>query len=646
MKRKKVLIIGVVITVILLFTVGITYAAFNYNRTGTNNSQLVAGDIYMHYNETNELTITNAMPQSTYTENNYFEFTIDGKNTYTEQDIWYEIVLSHGDNHETRTERLRDDLLKFRLVEVVDGIEEELVTNQSYDDLTNQRIWVDTIPRNTNTEIIKTYRLYMWVSDSIRIGNTTDADYDVDTWNTDVYASVKVNVTGDFNEKNLPVRNSSDFKELVVSNNTETCPTYVEEDGITYISGTKDCIDFNYVWYSGKLWRITAIYPDGTMKMITDDAITIIRYGSNVNFYTDESNSSYMYQWLNEDFLSTLYNYENIIVTDARWNATQTSNVSTKPAETTMVTAPVGLLNSYEYYKSYQNTSSSNGYLNIGYSWWLLNPYSSSDVWYVYYIGYADSYYTSIYASGARPSINLQSGITINGGTGTSDDPYTISGDKGTVTANTTFLNTRQSGEYVNFDGDLYRIVGIENNTTKLNKMDYVRDESDAVIEKNFSSSTTFGSGDSDTYWDYYLNNTWYNSITQNYKNMLVEGTYYLGTTSSRNYKESICATASNTVTTADCEKTTSTWIGYVGLPRYGEMFASQQGSGSSSSEYMWLITPDSSSSVWCVAGNSYPHSSSPSSSAYGARPSINLSSAVKITGGTGLKNVPFEISL
>ena len=93
----------------------------------------------------------------------------------------------------------------------------------------------------------------------------------------------------------------------------------MEEDGITYISGTKDCIDFNYVWYSGKLWRITAIYPDGTMKMITDDVITTISYGTvNVNFYTDDSNSSYMYQWLNEDFLDTLYNYENIIVTDCK----------------------------------------------------------------------------------------------------------------------------------------------------------------------------------------------------------------------------------------------------------------------------------------------------------------------------------------
>ena len=448
---------------------------------------------------------------------------------------------------------------------------------------------------------------------------------------------------------------SSDFKELVISNNTSSCPTYVEEDGITYISGTANCIDFNYVWYSGKLWRITAIYPDGTMKMITDDAITTIAYGEDVNFYTDASTSSYIYQWLNEDFLSTLYNYENIIVTDASWNATNSnastvSDVSTKLPETTMVTAPVGLLNSYEYYKSYQNTSSSNGYLNIGYCWWLLNPYSSSNsrVWYINYSN-GGAYSTSMSSTlhGTRPSINLQSGITINGGTGTSDDPYTISGDKETITAGVTLLNTRNSGEYVNFDGELYRIVGIENNTTKLNKMDYVRDNDNTVIEKNFSSSTTFGSGDSDTYWDYYLNNTWYNSISETYKNMLVEGTYYLGIVEDYyNYKSAICEVTSSTVTTANCTKTTNTWTGYVGLPRYGEMFASQQGSGYSSSEFMWLITPLSSSNVWRVSRNGFANYSDPSIGMNDARPSINLSSAVKITGGLGTENDPFEISL
>ena len=442
-------------------------------------------------------------------------------------------------------------------------------------------------------------------------------------------------------ELRTPIKNA--ILNSVNNPDDSSCKTYVEEDGITYISGTKNCIDFNYVWYSGKLWRITAIYPDGTMKMITDDVITTISYGSNVNFYTDASTSSYMYQWLNEDFLSTLYNYENIIVTDASWNAAQTSSVSTKPSETTLVTAPVGLLNSYEYYKSYENTSYNNGYLNIHYIWWLLNPYSSSNVWLVNnYDGNADNDSSSGFAYGARPSINLQSGITINGGTGTSSDPYTISGDKETITAGTTLLNTRVSGEYVKFDGEIYRIVEIDDNTTKLNKMDYVRDESDAVIGKYFSSSTTFGNGSSDTYWDYYLNNTWYNSISETYKNMLVEGTYYLGTTSS-NYKGAICATASNTVTTADCSKTTSIWTGNVGLPRYGEMFASQQGSGSSSSESMWLITP--SSGVWLISGLGGAHYYS-TYNVREARPSINLQSSVKITGGLGTKSSPYEISL
>ena len=252
MKRKKVLILGVVITVILLFTVGITYAAFNYNRTGTNNTQLVVGDIYMHYNETNQLTIENAMPYSisgykhnsniteeevsvcvtyltsifgseednmwegesyesfcrgtgtrygytfqqwldnnwfyeealTYLEENniiktayvnlpYFEFTIDGKNTYTEEDIWYEIVLSYGDPHETRTERLRDDLLKFRLVEVVDASCFTTIIN-------NSTITITDYDKSCGIDVIipKTINGYLVTS----IGdNAFQYDYQVDS---------------------------------------------------------------------------------------------------------------------------------------------------------------------------------------------------------------------------------------------------------------------------------------------------------------------------------------------------------------------------------------------------------------------------------------------------------------------------------
>ena len=622
-KQRKILIIAI-FCVITLF-ISTSYALLtNFDKTD-NVVVFQTGNLNMSVNNTEGLiNLNNKLPESdTDGLANATPIVLTLTNTGTILIQGFDVKLV-SENSTTNVSTLSEDYIKYAI---------SLDNGNTYQ--------TPSILSSNDNIIYSGYNLAVDASVTIYLKVWIDENAGNNAINKTYYGSIQV----DLYQKKDRLLNES-IKADIVANNTGSCETYVEEDGITYISGTKDCIDFNYVWYSGKLWRITAIYPDGTMKMITDDAITTIEYGSNVNFYTDASNSSYIYQWLNEDFLDTLYNYENIIVTDASWNATQTDSESTKPTETTMVTAPVGLLNSYEYYKNYQNTSNSNNYLNIGYNWWLLNP-SSSLNWYVNDYGYVINQPsgTANTANGARPSINLQSGITINSGTGTRDDPYTVSGDKETVTANTTLLNTRQSGEYVNFDGELYRIVGIENNTTKLNKMDYVRDSDNTVIEKNFSSSITFGSGNSDTYWDYYLNNTWYNSINETYKNMLVEGTYYLGTTSS-NYKGAICATVSNTVTTADCEKTSNTWTGYVGLPRYGEMFASQQGSGVSSSSYIWLINPSSSSSVWIVSYFGYAHISDPSSNTHGARPSINLSSAVKITGGTGLENDPFEISM
>ena len=309
---------------------------------------------------------------------------------------------------------------------------------------------------------------------------------------------------------------------------------------------------------------------------------------------------------------------------------------------------PVGLLNSYEYYLSYKNTSYDSGYLYNGYTLWLLNPYSSSYVWIVNNNGYGYNGNPS-YSDGARPSINLKSNIQLIGGSGTKDNPYRIAGDKEEVTPNTTYLNTRSIGEYVVFDEDgdsstkeIYRIVGFEDGKTKLNKNDYVKIET-TTLTKKFSTNTTYGNGTTDDYWDYYLNNTWYNSL--NNKDMLESSAYYIKQVASgTSYKNSLCNTNNTTETTKVCTKTTSVWTGLVGLPRYGEMFASQQGSGYNSSSHIWLITP-SSSIVWCVIDRGIAENGSPSNG-YAARPSINLKSNIVITGGSGTKSDPFTIAL
>ena len=313
MKNKKI-IITLSIIAILVLTIGITYSIFTSSKT-SKNSNLVVGDIYMHYNETNQIQMEGAMPTNPYIVNPimatqeytkggtnelsrcvdafvnvgeqkelslsickgnsvegitlqqlcddgildklnltdtfmqeniliinsiipYFEFTVDGKNTTTNKDIWYEVVLSKGDNIDGKT-RIKDNLLRFRLTETKDNKETIVVNNKSYSDLTSKRIWVDTINKNTINEVVHTYKLYMWISNDTIIGNV-DQDYTMEEWKS-IFASIKVNVSGDFNEKELAyedkynVTDESCFtagtinggNEVAIINYDKTCGTDV-----------------------------------------------------------------------------------------------------------------------------------------------------------------------------------------------------------------------------------------------------------------------------------------------------------------------------------------------------------------------------------------------------------------------------------
>ena len=655
-KNKNIITLGIVSLIIILL--GSTYAFFTYSKSVqafTLTSDIIKAEFI---SGTNSINITNAYPISdefalaNLDKLSYIDFTVSSTINDSNKAISYELYLT-GDT----TNTLDSTYIKVYLT---DENNNQVVSPKIYNSLENTTYQTDKqtgkviyIGNNPGVKTNK-FRLYAWI----------DKDYEQNTISQTFKFNVNVYAYNDTN-KELSHIFINDLKEK----QTDTCKTYLEEDGITYVSGTKTCINFNYVWYSGKLWRITAINPDGTMKMITDDPITTISYGEDANFYDipkkDDTSytGSYMYQFLNEDFLDTLYNYKNIIIEDSTWNITNSNassndDISTKLPETTLInnsiinkTTPIGLLNNYEYYLSYKNSTSdyTKGYLNINYYWWLLNPYGSSYVWSVNNNGKSHRGYhnTSSLITGVRPVVILKSNIKFSGGSGTKDDPYTILGDKEQPTINTALLNTRTIGEYVIFDEDgnistkeIYRIVDIEGGKVKLNKDDYIKE---ATLTKKFSTNITYGSGDSDDYWDYYLNNTWYNSLAS--KDMLEEGTYYINTVTDGSYKNSLCNASNTTETTKGCTKTTNIWNGYVGLPRYGDMFASQHENDYNSKIYIWLITPYSSSSVWTVNYNGFGKSVD-FSVAYWVRPSIYLKSNVVITGGDGTKSNPFTIAL
>jgi len=217
MKNRKI-IIGGIILLVLIISLGITYAMYNYSRSGSENQELIVGDIYMHYTESNTLTFQNAMPQNSYTPNKYFEFTISGRNTYTEKNIVYDINLNYGNDIQGKT-RIQDRFLSFRLVEVNNNVETEIFTNKSYLSIDNKRIHVSTIPKETNGNYSKTYRLYMWINRSVVIGNTNYSDYTVENWEN-IYGSVKVSVTGDFSEKVIEPEPYLVMKNLHLASNT------------------------------------------------------------------------------------------------------------------------------------------------------------------------------------------------------------------------------------------------------------------------------------------------------------------------------------------------------------------------------------------------------------------------------------------
>ena len=467
-----------------------------------------------------------------------------------------------------------------------------------------------------------TYTLYVWIREGV--GN--------DVLNKHYHGKIVVNGV---NTQGEPV------SEVVLSNPGPNGSTNDDKTD-TFITGEDPN---NYIWYSGKLWRAVSVNNEAkTTKLVTQWNISTIPYNASkqTNF-----EGSYMEDWLNDTsvdgFLGNLRDYENFIVTDAVWDATldATSLGSiTRPNGEETVTAPVGLLNMYEYQSSYHGTTYSNGYLNNELHWWTLTPYSASHVWEVDNGGGAtDAYPHGNY--GVRPSINLKSTVRIVNGNGTIDNPYRLNGDNDTNLSGT-LLSSRYSGEYIRFGNNgnnLYRIVSHENGSGTKIVSEKPLKSSGTFITSAFGSNTTFSSENT---IGAFLNGEYLtNYVDSTYSNMIEDSTtWYLGTVGDgTSYK------LAKYTNTTDNILTSSITTAKVGLLIFGELMSGQFDRYGNNT-YYWTLTPYSSSDVRYVIYNGDSSTYSPSGYSIGVRPSLNLKSNVQIVNGDGTLNSPFEIQL
>ncbi len=478
---------------------------------------------------------------------------------------------------------------------------------------------------------------------TIRVSNRSDSSTTI---------TLGVNVGLDYNDLSLP-SNGQLFEEVsmlasdVVIENLNNGSTY--DDGVdTFITGEDPN---NYVWYSGKLWRVVSVNnEDQTTKLVTQWNISVINYSNGSTSFKD----SYLEDWLNDTtedgFLGNLRDPDKFIVMDSQWNTTEDNRSLgeiTRPNSTSIVTDPIGTLNTYEYQaasKKYieeneEGQKVSNGYLNNGLLWWLLTPYDDIYVNTIRWNGEI-RFYTAPEINGIRPSIVLKTNIKIVDGNGTERDPYRLEGDNDNNLEGT-YLKERYSGEYIQFgvgENNLYRIVSHENGIgTKITSAEPLKENSSFKTISfgdniNYSSTNTIGSFLNGEYLTNYIGNNYINMIEEN-------NTWYLGAVGDgMSYK------LAKYIDTNMTDLTSNKAQSQVGLLRLGELMAGQFFKDKNNTRY-WVITPYKDSTVRYIGYSGNAYGNVPTSS-NGVRPSLNLKQNVIITSGDGTKNNPFTLSI
>ena len=467
----------------------------------------------------------------------------------------------------------------------------------------------------------------------VRVANTTGSEISIE---------LGVSVGLDYNDLELP--ENGHFLRKITS--TGTVAEVIEDDIMnrlnsedseqTFVTGSNP---YNYIWYSGKLWRAVSIdTSDNSVKLVTQWNISTISYDNDSSAFE----GSYMEMWLNDTtvdgFLGNLREPEKFIKMDSKWNATEMSDTSKPPSEEeggNIVEDAVGLLNIYEYVMS----GDKGGYLDNGLYFWTLTPYDANSLWRMRDDGFKQQASLDYANFGVRPSINLKSSVRIVDGDGTVDNPYRLNGDNDTNLSGT-LLNARYSGEYIRFGNDennLYRIVSHETDgLTKITNAEPLKDSSqfkNIEFGNNaiFSSTNTMGT---------FLNGDYLTSyVGDDYANMIEDNTtWYLGTVGDgASYK-----LAKYTDTTG-ATLTSSTTTTKVGLLRLGELMSGQFNRYGNNSTY-WLITPSSNSNLHYITNRGTSNANYSTTALRSIKPSLNLKSNVVITSGDGTKQNPFTL--
>lgn len=386
------------------------------------------------------------------------------------------------------------------------------------------------------------------------------------------------------------------------------------DSNITYITGTNPN---NYIWYSGKMWRIVS-YNSSTdaVKAVTVNPIASIYYNSSSSTGNSSFSGSDIETWLNNDFLTTLKDQQSFL-TSYNWNYTSNTDMNTNSSNSSSYKKlKVGLITTYEYGRI-------KGWYGTGDTWVLSEGTDGKSV-YVTDTGISTTLSTEIHS--VRPTVVFSSDVLVYDGTGSATDPYIVDDSANAKGSSNDLINTRYSGEYVKLNNKKYRIVSTNGGVTKIISMynvgTYAFDAIDGYylysssdlktqLESNFTSISTY----------------------------LTSGDLCLDTINNDNltYRSSSCLTSTRLVS------------GTIGLPKIGDLFTT---SIPGVTNNYWTLNPNTETDE---TGQAYDSTINTITTKGGTSTSkisetnatvviLYLDSSVKIDGGSGTSSSPYTL--
>lgn len=313
---------------------------------------------------------------------------------------------------------------------------------------------------------------------------------------------------------------------------------YKDDDGYIY----KGMVENNYIYYSGLYYRIISVSNDGEIKIITDEVLTSLTFGS---LGYDSSNvKNWMLPVKGINNTGIYWNNFNEPLYYIEKTKTCTDNISSVDNITCKKTTDeyVGLLSLNDYNKA----NGSKSYLNNSKDFYTSSLGSDKDPWVIHNDGTVTKQDKIGSSHGVRPVITLKNSVKLIRGTGTKNEPY-IFYEKAKSK-----LKDADVGEYVSFSNRTYRIIKKEGKATKLILDGTIHDK------QKFSNTESLYNPKKYSNIAYKLNRYLKNDYSNS--DLLVEGVFYTG-----EYGESTdysyLSTYKDSVTT------------YVGIPQVGDYF-------------------------------------------------------------------------